>query len=169
MILPLLWRPAVPSCPLLTWSQEKINKVWGSHKDWIFQTDFSDWARSKILGHNCLWCVSPGFAKQAMLQSLYAWVECPTKCGHIFVIPRILQREYGRISKFVLFQGQHTDLPLPFKPLVPFLLFYIPPFDRHLEYSDNRDKERMDTTSHNPIPTWIQKDIDKLQRMSHTF
>ena len=168
MILPLLWRPAVPSFPLLSWSQGKLEKAWGSHRDWIFQTDFSDWSRSKILGRNCLWCVSPGFAKQAILQSLYAWVESPTNCGHIFVIPRILQREYGRISKFVLFQGQHTDLPLPFDPLVPFLLFFIPPFDRHLEYSNNRDKERMDSSSPNPIPNWIQKDIDKLQRMSHS-
>ena len=169
LLLPLLWRPAIPSSTLLSWAQKQLDHSWNSCNEWMYQTDYSDWSRSRMLGHNCLWCVSPGFAKQAILQALYTWVETPTECGHIFIIPRILQREYGRVSKFVLFHGQHTDLPLPFEPLVPFVLFYIPPFDRHLVYRNYREKLRMDASTPHSIPTWIQKEIDNLHRVSHSI
>ena len=114
-----------------------------------------------------MWCVTPGFGKQAMLQALYTWVETPTICGHIFIIPRILQREFGRVSKFVIFQGQYYDLPLPFSPLVPFVLFYIPPFNRQREHLINREKQRLDTSAPHPIPRWIKKEIDELHRVSY--
>ena len=121
-----------------------------------------------MINHNVLWCVSPGFGKQAILQALYTWVETPTTCGHIFIIPRVIQREFGRVSKFVLFHGQHTDLPLPFTPVVPFLLFYIPPFDRHVIYQQNREKQQLDLSPSRPMPFWIRKEVDKLHRLSHT-
>ena len=62
--------------------------------------------------------------------------------------------------------GQYTDLPLPFTLLVPFVLLYIPPFDRSHEYELLRAKQRLDTPSSEPIPSWIQEDIDHLQRLS---
>jgi hypothetical protein len=119
-----------------------------------------------MLGRNVLWCVTPGFGKQAILQALYTWIETPTSCGHIFIIPRIMQREFGRVSKYVLFLGQHTDLPLPFTLLVPFVLLYIPPFDRPREYELLRAKQRLDVSPSEPIPSWIQKEIDQVQRLS---
>ena len=119
-----------------------------------------------MLGCNGLWCLTPGFGKQAILQALYTWVETPTLCGHIFIIPRIMQREFGRVSKFVLFFGQHFDLPLPFVPLVPFVLLYIPPFNRNHEYNHIRERQRLDSSPSKSIPSWIQKDIDRLLRMS---
>lgn len=166
-LLPLLWRPAIPSNSLLLWALNKLGTQWESKSKWIFQTDYSNWSRGLMIGHNILWCVSPGFGKQAILQALYTWVETPTICGHIFIIPRILQREFGRVSKFVLFQGQYNDLPLPFSPLVPFVLFYIPPFNRLREHHLNRQKQRLDTPTPHSIPKWIQKDINELHRVSY--
>ena len=167
-ILPLLWRPAQPTPRLLIWAQNKLGSIWASPHNWLFHTDTSDWSRSNMINHNVLWCVSPGFGKQAILQALYTWVETPTTCGHIFIIPRVIQREFGRVSKFVLFHGQHTDLPLPFTPVVPFLLFYIPPFDRHVIYQQNREKQQLDLSPSRPMPFWIRKEVDKLHRLSHT-
>ena len=122
-----------------------------------------------MLGQNVLWCVTPGFGKQAILQALYTWIETPTKCGHIFIIPRIMQRDFGRVSKNVLYLGQYTDLPLPFTLLVPFVLLYIPPFNRSHEYDTLRTKQRLDISSPESIPPWIQSDIDQLQRMSFSM
>ena len=102
-LLPLLWRAASPSTSLLDWAQSKIKTPWNSTATWLFQEDYTDWSRSKMLGHNVLWCVTPGFGKQAILQALYTWIETPTICGHIFIIPRIMQREFGRVSKMCCF------------------------------------------------------------------
>ena len=114
-----------------------------------------------------LWCLSPTFARQAFLQALSIWVESPTTCGHIFIVPRILQRQYGRLSKFILYQGQHVNLPLPFIPLVPFVLYYIPPFNRMETYHKQREKitDRMDTPP-DIVPSWIRKEIERLLRVS---
>ena len=165
-LLPLLWRAATPSQPLLDWALSKVNLPWESTSKWLFHEDYTNWSRSKMLGYNVLWCLTPGFGKQAILQALYTWVETPTCCGHIFIIPRIMQRDFGRVSKFVLFLGQHFDLPLPFVPLVPFVLLYIPPFNRSHEYDRIRERQRLDSSSSKPIPSWIQKDIDRLLRVS---
>ena len=165
-LLPLLWRAATPSHHLLQWALQTISIPWESNSTWIYQSDYTDWSRSNLIGHNVLWCVTPGFGKQAILQGLYSWSETPTCCGHIFIIPRIMQREFGRVSKFVVFSGQYTDLPLPFVPLVPFVLMYVPPFNRYNEHQINREKQRLDVSSPHPIPSWIKKDIDRLQRVS---
>ena len=77
-----------------------------------------------------------------------------------------MQREFGRVSKNVVFLGQYTDLPLPFTLLVPFVLLYIPPFDRSHEYELLRAKQRLDVPPSEPTPSWIQKEIDQLQRLS---
>ena len=79
----------------------------------------------------------------------------------------MLQRDFGRLSKFVLFGGQFFDLPLPFIPLVPFVLYYIPPFNRSAIYAEQRLKynEQLDSPPIS-IPSWIQEQIDAMQRVS---
>ena len=141
--------------------------VYPSIISWHFKTDMTDWTRSAMLNSFVFWCPSPGFAKQAILQALSVWIETPTSCGHIFLVPRILQRDFGRLSKFVVYHGQYDNLPLPFTPIVPFVLYYIPPFDRQKTYHLQRAREdkRMDIPP-DSIPSWIRKEIDCLLRLS---
>ena len=117
-----------------------------------------------MIGHSALWCISPSFARQVILQALASWVESPTTGCHKFLVPRILQRDFGRLSKFVTFGGQYTDLPLPFTPLVPFLLYCIPPFDRSIIYQRQLISPVDETT--NPLPDWVQHEIIGLLRLS---
>ena len=79
----------------------------------------------------------------------------------------MLQRDFDRLSKFVLYGGQFTDLPIPFVPLVPFVVYYLPPFDRRAVYSKQRLQQdsRVDTPTV-PVPYWIQEQIDSMQRVS---
>ena len=166
-LIPLLWRAAPPSLALLQWVLAVLPPVYPPGVQWLLHTDFSDWTKTAMLNSFVFWCPSPGFAKQAILQALSVWVEAPTSCGHIFLVPRLLQRDFGRLSKFVLFHGQYNNLPLPFTPLVPFVLYYIPPFDRLLTYQLQRSQEdnRLDLPP-DSIPSWIRKEIDSLLRVS---
>ena len=96
--------------------------------------------------------------------SLASWVESPTIGCHIFLVPRILQRDFGHLSKFITFGGQYTDLPLPFTPLVPFILYFIPPFDRSIIYQ--RQLISPVNEAPNPLPDWAQHDINGLLLLS---
>ena len=94
-------------------------------------------------------------------------MESPSSSGHIFLTPRLLQRDYGRLSKFVLFGGQYTDLSLPFVPLVPFVIYYLPPFDHSTIYKSQR--AQLDNHVDQPsirVPSWIQQEIDNMLRVS---
>ena len=166
-LIPLLWRAAPPTSFLIDWTLNILPPVYPTNTSWLIQTDATDWTRSSMLGQFVFWCPSPGFAKQAILQALSIWVETPTCSGHIFLIPRILQRDFGRLSKFVLYHGQYTNLPLPFTPLVPFVLYYIPPFDRLQSYHHQREQEagRLDIPP-DSVPSWIRQEIDCLLRLS---
>ena len=166
-LIPLLWRAAPATPTILTWVLSILPPLWPPSTPWLLHSDFSNWSRSSFLCRSALWCVSPSFARQAILQALSVWVESPTSSGHIFLVPRILQRDFGRLSKFVIYAGQYADLPLPFIPLVPFVVYYIPPFNRSQVYAQQQLQHdgKLDTPTI-PVPFWIQEQIDVMQRMS---
>ena len=163
-LIPLLWRPAPATDIILKWALSILPPLFLSSTSWIFFSDFSDWSRSRMINRSILWCISPSFARQAILQALAAWVESPTDSGHIFIVPRILQRDFGRLSKFVIYGGQYTNIPLPFTPLVPFVVYFLPPFDRLSTYQ--RQLASPMDTSPNLVPSWVQQEINGLPRLS---
>jgi hypothetical protein len=57
-----------------------------------------------------------------------AWVECPWDSLHLFLVPRIQQRIFGRVHKHVEFIGQFKEMPRgrAHSPIVPFVLYYLP-------------------------------------------
>ena len=166
-LIPLLWRTAPSTVKTLHWALSVLPPLWASTTKWVLHHDLSDWSRTPMLCESVLWCISPSFARQAILQALSVWIECPTSSGHIFLVPRMLQRDFGRLSKFVLFGGQFFDLPLPFIPLVPFVLYYLLPFDRSAIYAEQRLKHKQQLDSPPiSIPIWIQQQIDAMQRLS---
>ena len=166
-LIPLMWRAAPMSQPLLQWVLKVLPPLWPPSTHWIFQSDYTDWSRSAMLGQCVLWSVSPSFFRQAILQALSIWIETPTSCGHIVIVPRLLQRDYERLFKFVVFCGQFTDLPLSFTPLVPFVVLFIPPFDRRSIYQHQLQQlhDHVDTPP-DPVPLWIKKEILDMQRLS---
>ena len=159
-LIPFLCRPAFPTQQLLEWTLSMLQEYWPLDTPFLFQSDFSNWNRSDMLQRSVFWCVSPAFARQAILQALSIWIESPTECGHIFLVPRIFQRDFGRISKFVLYAGQYDSLPLPFTPIVPFVLYVIPPFNRRKKFEEQvwRLQHRLDPPPI-PLPFWIQTEI----------
>lgn len=169
-ILPLLdiFRPAEPTPELLLWACD-VAQV--PHRlrslDWLFRRNLDDWSRTPLLHRFTLWCPSPQFGRQCILEALLAWVEAPFDSGHLFVIPRIMQRDFGRVAKFVKFIGVFWDPPLPFEPVVPFLVYYLPPFDRLQAYltktNSDFDPHRMESAPPVRPPRWVREQLEELQ------
>ena len=167
-LIHFLWRAASPTPNLLPWTLSRIFPFYSSNTSWMLQTNFSDWDRSLMLNKSILWCLFPRFSRQAILQALSIWVESPTSCGHNFLVPKILQHDFGRLSKLVIYNGQYDSLPLSFTPIVPFVLYCIPPFKRmEICHHHQRQQEanRLDTP-YNTVPSCIRKEIDYLLRVS---
>ncbi len=157
-----LFRPALPSHELLEWALHfaKVDCKLTSRR-WLFRTDLCDWSRSKLLDKCVMWCVSPHFGKQCMLEAM-SWVESPLTSGHLFILPRIFQRDFGRISKFITFVGQAWEAPVGFTPVVPFVVYYLPPFSRSQTFLSTPSMERPAGV---PTPRRVQQEIDALHRM----
>jgi hypothetical protein len=87
------------------------------------------------------------------------WVERAQETSAIFVIPRILQRDWGNLSKYILDMGTFypTELPVEcrFKSLIPFCVLHVPCFVRSLA------PHRMDpTTATSRYERWHQRQAD---------
>jgi hypothetical protein len=81
-----------------------------------------------------IWTLTPTLARQAFSTAAMAWVEAPWYSSHIWLVPHLMQRDFGRVNKNILLVGHFWQLPLPadVQPLVPFLIFYLPLFIRSI-------------------------------------
>jgi hypothetical protein len=95
---------------------------------WSVDTDTSSWEPHNLMHKNTFWVISPGVASQDFTAAIMAWVESPCDSSHLFLVPRIQQRSFGRVNKHVEFIGQFKEVPWvrEHSPLVPFVLYYLP-------------------------------------------
>lgn len=157
-----LFRWAPPSVTLLEWARDRA-AIQTPTQYWTWQTPESDWGLTPLVNSHTIWTLSPHTARQAMTQAIRAWIESPLTSSHIFIVPRFMQREFGRVNSHIQFLAQHSDLPLPldFGPLVPFLLFYLPPFRRRVE-----DLRPLDATPKAAAPWWVRSEVQLLRGLS---
>jgi hypothetical protein len=127
--------PALPSLSLKKWVLSHIE----IHEDcvpwWNVETDTSSWEPEKLMHTNTFWVLSPGVSRQGFTAAIMVWVEPPWDSSHLFLVPRIQQRSFGRINKHVEFIGQFKEIPWgrAHSPLFPFVLYYLPHFARSLK------------------------------------
>jgi hypothetical protein len=99
-------------------------------------TSMSSWDWDGIFQKLSIWNPSPEIARQALSHFLDCWVERAHETAGIFIIPRILQREWGHLSKHVLEIAVIYPHTLPddcrFDSLIPFCVLFIPPYRRTL-------------------------------------
>jgi hypothetical protein len=99
-------------------------------------TGVSKWDWSTIFQQLSIWTPSPELGRQSIAHFMDCWVERAHETAGIFVIPRILQRDWGNTSKHIFDIGTFypTELPLEcrFPSLIPFCILYIPCFVRSL-------------------------------------
>jgi hypothetical protein len=83
-------------------------------------TTTSPWAFDSIYGQLSLWIPTPEVACMALVKFLEIWVEGATTTSGLFLIPRIMQRDWGNLSKYVVEVGTiYPSLLLPGLPTSP--------------------------------------------------
>jgi hypothetical protein len=109
-----------------------------------------------------IWNLTPTLARQAFSTAAMVWVEAPWYSSQIFLAPCIMQRDFGRVNKNIILVGHFWQLPLPadFQPLVPFLIFCLPPFVRSLPSFTIRELDKPPSV---PYPKWVRVQADLLR------
>ena len=149
-----IFAPVPPSAPMLQWV---LSKIQSSHlsSPWETVTDLANWEEMVRSKPRLMWFLSPQLARQAMTKALLNWTEHPFDHEHVFVIPRVLQRSFGRMNKHMIFLGIFKDYPRgTFPGLTPLCLFHLPTFTRSLT-----PPEDVDMSSPTYRPRWVQAQI----------
>ena len=125
---------------------------------WQTVSDTDSWRAQSLVNKYCVWLVSPSLARQAMTAAALAWCESPLTSAHFFVLPRVLQREYGRVNKHIDFLGQFDSPSTPFAHPLPVVVFYLPVHQRRLS-----DLSEGLVPSTNPRePGWVSRQLKHL-------
>jgi hypothetical protein len=99
-------------------------------------TGVSTWSWNTIFQKLSIWTPSPELGRQSLGHFMDCWVERAHETLGIFVIPRILQRDWGNISRHIYEIGTFCPTELPpeccFCSLIPFCILHIPCFVRSL-------------------------------------
>jgi hypothetical protein len=102
--------PALPSISLTKWYLIHI----GIYEDytpwWNVKTDTSSWEPHNLMHNNTFWVLSPGVTIQGFTAAIMARVESPWDSSHLFLVPIIQQRSFGRVNKHVEFIGQFKEV-----------------------------------------------------------
>lgn len=157
-----LFRWAPPSDKILDWAL-RLSKDPTPASQWAWRDPTADWSLTPLVNSHTIWTLGPHTARQAMTQAVLAWVESPLASSHLFIVPRFMQRDFGRVNSHFSFLGQHLDVPLPvdFGPLVPFLLFHLPAFNRHTQ-----ELRPLDSTPKPSPPWWVRQEVEHVRGLS---
>ena len=64
----------------------------------------------------------------------------------------------------VWFKGHIWDIPVIFTHIIPFLIDYVCPFNLEQLYIGSLHRSHVDTSTNNPVPSWIRKKTAELQQ-----
>jgi hypothetical protein len=92
---------------------------------WNAETDTSLWEPHNLMHTNTFWVLP--WRHQARFYCCHHGLDVPPpwNSSHLFLVPRIQQRSFGRINKHVELIGQFKEIPWgsTHSPLVPFVAF----------------------------------------------
>jgi hypothetical protein len=122
--------PDLPSLYLTKWALIHIEVLEEHAPCWNVETDNSMWGPNNLMHTKTFWVLSPGVAIQGFTAAIMACVEPPWDSSHLFLVPSIQQSSCGHVNKHVEFIGQFKEISWgrTHSPLVPFVLYYLPPF-----------------------------------------
>jgi hypothetical protein len=102
----------------------------------VHHPDTSEWTWPSIGDQTTIWTPSPEIGRQAVTRVLDYWVEHPHTTNAIFLIPRVLQQDWGYLSRHILEYGVFLPQSLPwgcrYQSLIPFCVLYLPCYIRTL-------------------------------------
>jgi hypothetical protein len=117
----------VPGRPsLFPWIRERLEIP--SHAKLTLRSHCQHPTVLQVLHQHTVWCPPPETARQLLCSLMLLWTEAPWTTSFTLVVPRILVRQWSRISKAAEVMGpfSHASLPLDARhPLrVPVMLIH---------------------------------------------
>ena len=139
---------AVPFCPSLgAWTLQLAGLAPGTAYRHV--STLGSWDFRHTFGRLTIWTPTPETARHALRTFLEMWVEGPSLTAGLFLIPRVMQRDWGYFSKHVheVAVVYPSTLPacLGLSSLIPFVVLYVPHYARSLPVPD-----RMEPFAHTP-------------------
>jgi hypothetical protein len=130
-------------------------------------TDLDSWSKGDMIKQHCVWSLSPTVARQALTTAALAWAESPLDSSHLFIVPRIMQRDFGRVNRHILYLGQYDPKEMLFLTnhpcRVPLLVFFLPPHRRSLL---SKPPHRLDLSSFPRMPPWVARQVSYMRGLS---
>jgi hypothetical protein len=133
-ILTEIFAPVPYTAAVLAWDKNQAGLAPATvchHLPWDL-----DWQPADILNRLTLWTPPPEIAAQLLFFLLQLYVEQPLSTSMLILAPRILQRRWMRLSRFILKIGVYPRVLIPAMHrlilTIPVVLLYIPPHVRHL-------------------------------------
>jgi hypothetical protein len=111
-----------------------------------------------------IWTPPPECGRQVIAAYLRKWVQEPEHAHGIFLIPRILQRQWGRVARYVKEAGIYLTGALPencrFDSHLPFVLLHIPPHRLALR------RDRMELPPRTKPQGWHKHQAEQVRGLS---
>jgi hypothetical protein len=111
--------------------------------EYELHTTLGEWAFENIYGKISIWVPVPEIARQAIVRFLDIWVEGATITSGIFLVPRVIQKDWEYLSKHIVTVGEMYPCTLPpectYYSQIPLVLLYVPFYVRTLP-SNSVDK-----------------------------
>jgi len=153
--------PAPFSNAVAQWMMRKANLP---SMPCVLMEHLASWHPNRFLHRLSLWLPPPEIARQALSHYLLSWMESSLDSAALFLIPRVLQRDWGTLSRHVTDLGVFcaADIPFPCRPSshMPFVLLYVAPYVRQL------DPVRVESTSRPKFARWHQQQADHVRGLS---
>jgi hypothetical protein len=132
---------ALPATPAtLAWF-DQVSRAFRHYHRWEYLEARATWSFHHVSGRASVWFPAPEWAHQIMEAVVNAWEENPWHTEAFFVVPRVFQTNWGRVSKHIheleIFPataipdyGEITDIPC--------VLLHLPCYVRSLPSSNRR-------------------------------
>jgi hypothetical protein len=118
----------------ISWAQTQVLHAC-KHHEIHFMDSSTTWNFHHVSHRATLWFPAPEWAHQLMDAVLNAWTERPWDTEAFFVIPRVFQRDWGRVSKQILEMRHYAAATVPdygTNTDIPCVLLHLPCYVRSL-------------------------------------
>ena len=151
---------AITSTPRLgEWAKEQAgipSSTPLTYRDWAVH-----WDPHEVFDQLTFWCPPPEVAYQLLYFLLTCWTEKPLTTSALLLIPRILQRQWSRVSRQLIEVGVYQKNCIPELPKshlsIPSVLVLIPTHVRTLP------RDRLDPSSATATERWHRKQAELLR------
>jgi hypothetical protein len=163
-LLPSLFAPVQYTPLLVSWLVNRHPCLRAETPEWHYIPWDTNWSVPDLLDRSTVWCPPPEMASQAISFLLNAYVEAPLTTSSLLLIPRILQRSWGRLSGCiteleVLHPATFPD-SLPHAHLLPVCVLHLASHRRVLPTTNRLDSAPLPA---DPLHRWHRQQAELLR------